>query len=96
MREADQDNSRAVVELLQYKLPLANLPKPLDITNVSPKRDCGGCGQRYAESQVQREQGLFACPSCGHREAPPINTAREVARHVLWILARKPAPKKAH
>jgi predicted RNA-binding Zn-ribbon protein involved in translation (DUF1610 family) len=93
--QGQEDHSRTVVGLLEYKLPLANLAKPLDVTNVAPKRDCGGCGQRHTKSQVQGEHHRFACPSCGHTEEQHANTSREVARRVLWMLARKRAPKKA-
>jgi hypothetical protein len=51
-----EDNSRTIFWMLAYKLPLAHLPKPLDITNVSPRRDCGYCGRRHDTPQVEHHQ----------------------------------------
>ena len=82
-----EDSSRAVVELLRYKLALANLPDVYDVKGVAPKRDCGRCGARHVEGQNQT--AMFTCVTCGHSEERHLNTAREVARRVLWLLAQK-------
>jgi hypothetical protein len=85
------DSSRTVFTLLSYKLARANLPDVADIKNVAPKRDCGRCGQRHVQGQVL--DTTFTCSYCGHIEDRHANTAREVARRTLWILAQKQRPK---
>ncbi|MFP4437333.1 MAG: zinc ribbon domain-containing protein [Chloroflexaceae bacterium] len=88
------DSSRTIVRMLHYKLPLAQLPKPVDVTNVSPRRDCGQCGRRHNTAQTDGQ--TFTCPTCGHSEHRAMNTAREVARRVLWNLATRKPPKQKH
>lgn len=87
---AQDDSSRTVFGLLDYKLARLNLPKGIDIKGVSPKRDCGRCSHRHPEGQVQAD--IFACSVCKHSEPRHFNTSREIARRVLWVLANKQAP----
>ncbi len=86
--------SRGVVELLPYKLLLAQLPEPIDIRGISPRRDCGACGQRKAAGE---SGNMFCCPKCQTEGNRYFNTAREVARRALWVVARKTVkkPKKS-
>jgi hypothetical protein len=86
-----EDNSRTIFRMLAYKLPLAHLPKPVDVGDVSPRRDCGYCGRRHDTPQT--EQQTFACSACNHSEHRDTNTAREVARRVLWTITRRKPPK---
>jgi hypothetical protein len=78
---------RTIVALLRYKLALANLPDVFDIKGIAPRRDCGKCGTRHAAGKKQNS--MFICAVCGHCEDRHANTAREVARRVLWMLAHK-------
>jgi hypothetical protein len=89
-----EDSSRTIVELLRYKLVLANLPDVCDVKGVAPRRDCGLCGARHSEAM--KHGTLFTCAICGHSEDRRLNTAREVARRVLWILAQKKRLKRQH
>lgn len=85
------DNSRTIFTYLKYKLPLDELPKPLDVRRVAPRRDCGRCGHRHEQSPVQ--QGTFQCRKCDQNESPGANAAQEVCRRALWLLAgKKPTP----
>ena len=86
------DSSRTIVGLLSYKLAQVNLPDVVDIRGVAPKRDCGRCGTRHPESQVLI--GQFSCPTCGYMIERYANTSYEVARRLLWVLARKNRPQK--
>ena len=90
-----QDSSRTVFMYLKYKLPLLNLPAPLDIKGVAPQRDCGACGYRHEKPPV--EDGVFCCQQCKHCAPVALNAAQEVARRALWLLAlrKPPRPKKA-
>jgi len=91
--KSQEDNSRTIFGMLNYKLPLAHLPKPVDIDQVSPRRDCGYCGKRHDTPQTEQE--VFTCPRCHHSEHRAANTAREVARRVLWNITRRKPPKHA-
>lgn len=88
-----EDSSRTIFWILAYKLPLAHLPKPVDVDDVSPRRDCGYCGRRHDTPQTEQE--VFTCPRCYHSEHRAANTAREVARRVLWNITRRKPPKHA-
>jgi hypothetical protein len=90
-RVHEQDSSQTIVGLTKYKLAQVNLPGVIDVKGISPKRDCSQCGQRHAESQV--EGITFRCSACDHAEDRYANTSREVARCVLWILAKRQRPK---
>lgn len=88
------NNSRTVFEHLKYKLPLATMPPPIDVKKIAPRRDCGRCGVRHDTPAVR--EGVFRCSQCGHHMDRHFNTAQEVARRTLWVLAAKkpPQPKK--
>ena len=87
-RQAQQtlDGSRAVANLLEYKLALAGLPAPIDVRGVSPRRDCSACGRRQ---EVQPITHQFVCSLCGHTDSWPDNTGRKVVRRVLWHIAER-------
>ena len=87
------ESIKTIGALLNYKLALNDLPQALDIRGVAPKRDCAQCGKRHAQPVIDAEED-FDCVFCGHRESRRANTAREVARRVLWSIGRTP-PKKA-
>jgi len=87
------ESIKSIRTLLNYKLVLHDLPQSFDIRGVAPKRDCSQCGKRHPEPVIDAEDH-FDCGLCGHKELRQLNTAREVARRVLWIIARTP-PKKA-
>lgn len=81
---------QTIAALLPYKLARLNLPPLIEMKGVAPKRDCGACGVRHGCSQVQA--GRFVCSACGVEQDRYLNTAREIARRVLWRLAHKQAP----
>lgn len=87
-----EDSSRTIVELLRYKLALANLPNVFDVKGVAPRRDCGRCGTRHVEAT--KHGTLFTFAVCGQSEDRYLNTAHEVARRVLWSLAQKKRLKR--
>lgn len=88
---AKAQSSRSIAELIPYKLARFNLPPLMDVKGIAPKRDCGICGVRNSEANIE---GLhFVCTTCGQRSDRHANTAREITRRVLWELAQKQAPK---
>lgn len=87
IRSSNQYSSSSLLTLLTYKLPLAELPGPLDTKWVSPRRDCGWCGTR--QQADKKRDDVFTCATCGHTEPCHANSAREVARRTLWVLAQK-------
>ena len=84
-------SSRAITELIPYKLARLNLPPLLDVNGIAPKRDCGACGVRHESPQI--EGSCFVCVTCSYPSSRHENTTREVVRRVLWKLAQKQAPK---
>jgi hypothetical protein len=77
--------SRTILSLLNYKLPLAGLPLPINIPGVAPRRDCGACGARHEVAATSYD--TFTCSACGFSGPRGLNTATEVARRTLWVLA---------
>jgi hypothetical protein len=85
----NEEASRSIFALLNYKLARINLSKALDMRGVAPTRDCSHCGERSMTSHLERSR--FHCSTCLHIEDRHINAAREVARRILWAFAqRKP------
>jgi hypothetical protein len=85
------ESIKSIQTLLRYRLQLEALPVDLEIRGVAPTRDCGVCGYRTPESAIVDD--FFACPRCDHLELRWINTAREVARRVLWSISWIQPPK---
>jgi hypothetical protein len=96
--QGEYESSSMITALLEYKLPLAYLPTPMDIRGLAPRRDCGVCGAR--QSPDTKRTDAFVCSKCGHDEPRHFNTAREVARRALWGLAsrnvKKTKPSQNH
>lgn len=85
-----ENSVSTTLNYLPYKLALAGLPAVIDVKGVSPKRSCGYCGTLHTESRI--ENGIFTCKACQHSEKRHANSAREIARRTLWILAWKCSP----
>ena len=88
------ESIKTIAMMLVYKLALHELPTPTQVRGVAPKRDCGSCGMRYTNSPID-ENEYFICQRCGASEYRRINTAKEIARRTLWIIARTQPPKKS-
>ncbi len=81
-----------LTELLDYKLPFAGLPAPLQVRGVSP-RECHRCGPESREKTV-RTEGRISCPMCGLEMDVHENNARLVAAQVPEILERIEAARR--
>ena len=86
------ESIKTIAMLLGYKLALYDLAAPTQIRGIAPKRDCGSCGVRHDDSAID-EHEYFLCQHCGSSEHRRTNTAREVARRILWNIARTRPPK---
>ncbi len=84
----------ALKALLQYKLPLANLPPPVPVSPARLYCTCPRCGQAANSSRLNAE--VFLCTSCGYGSAADsagsLNLARRMIQydHSRIIFTEKP------
>jgi len=74
-----------VAQLLEYKLPLAGLPKPISRGAAWTSQTCHVCGYIHADNRGKgEERDSFKCLQCGHEDNADINAGVNIARKALW------------
>ena len=68
--------------VLEYKLPLAGLPKPVTVRAAGTSITCNACG--YYNKDNRKEQASFTCLKCGHAENADANAAANIATKYLY------------
>ena len=79
--------------MLDYKLRLAGLPKPVAVGAAYTSQTCPECGHREAANRLKRKlpgadlivMDRFACVACGHAGDADRNAARIIALKGAWL-----------
>ena len=91
-----------LTSVLDYKLKLAGLPRPVAVGAAYTSQTCPECGHREAANRPKRKlpgadlvvMDRFACVACGHAGDADRNAARIIALKGAW-LTRLPTLKGA-
>ena len=75
---------------LEYKLPIAGLPKPVAVAAAYTSQTCPECGhwekanRPIYEQDGKNKRDRFECQQCRHREHADANAARVIALKKMW------------
>jgi len=74
-----------IQKLLEYKLPLAGLPKPIYRGAAWTSQTCHKCGHIDPQNRGKDDnRDKFKCQNCGHENNADINASINIARKGIW------------
>jgi IS605 OrfB family transposase len=83
--------------VLEYKLAVAGLPKPKEVSAAYTSQTCPCCGFQARENRPKLQDGdgfrvdRFICQRCGYEHDADLNAARLIALKRLWREGLPPA-----
>ena len=79
-----------LARFLEYKLPIAGLPKPVAVAAAYTSQTCPECGhwekanRPIYEENGKRKRDRFECQQCRYKEHADANAARVIALKKMW------------
>jgi putative transposase len=89
-RVLNRSQYQKLQKILDYKLAVAGLPKPVTVSAAYTSQTCPMCGHQSRENRPKKPDGdgfimdKFLCQECGYKDDADLNAARVIAMKRAW------------